>query len=366
MNRYFYYFTIVNMFTNVIASVPRILLSARMGGAIFSMLLSIITGLVFTFFFVRFFNAFPGKGLPELLKEYMPKWFSLPFLIILSLIWFAAGLITLITYSFILKRFLAPELPLNWILACFFICISFGILMKSINVLYAVEVIFLCGIPFIIFFFFKAYSSPQLEWDFIQLAFMHTNHLPSYSAYSASLYLFLGSANLVIFNRVFIKKQLITWKDLLIIGLVGTCVLFTTYFIPIGLNGFEHIDQLIYPWITSSDSLHMKFGIIERVIYLFLMVYLAITFLSILIIWHGGIELLKSVIWFKNFRWKERNLTPYLFILIYLFISAKLVTYLTEYQLHTYTSYFFKQLPAFFFILLILFWLIKRRAKKCA
>lgn len=363
MNRYFYYLIIVNMAANIVASVPKILLEARTKGAITSMLLALLLGSAFIYIVARFFHSFPGKGLPELLKEYTSKWIHIPLLLYLIVAWFLAGLVTLITYSFLLKRFLTPDMPVSWIV-CIFLCfISFGVLMSSKSVLYTIEAVLFFNIPLVILVMIKAYTGDGMHWDFVKKAVMYIYHIPDYTAFSACSYVFLGAANLIIFNRVFTKKQKMSWLQLGITFLVMAGNLFTTYFIPIGYNGFDHIDKLVYPWILTSDSMRIEFGFVERVLFIFLVLYLAISFLSILIHWHVTIELLKSVFWFKRFRWKERNLTPYLFVSIFWLVSLRLVPNVTEYEVTLYTKYFFNVLPFFFVIILGMFWVIKRRAK---
>ncbi|MBS4210241.1 GerAB/ArcD/ProY family transporter [Bacillus sp. FJAT-50079] len=362
MNRYFYYFTFVNMITNIITTVPMILLGARMKGAIFSILLAIVAGLFIMYFFVNFFNDFPGEGLPELLKRYLSKWISTPLLIYLAFTWLVGGLIPFITYTFLIKRFLTPEMPLPLIATSFLLFISFGVLMKPTSVLYTIEIVFLLVTPLILLLLLKAYGSKDLEWDFVRESIMYIWHMPNYAAFSAAIYIFLGSANLIIFNRLFTNKQTFAGKQLLIIGLAGFFILITTYFIPIGYNGFEHIDEIVYPWNMTSDSLRMPYGIVERVLYMFLLFFLAITFLSMLMIWHVTIEVFKSIIWFERFKWKGHNLTPFLFILFLWAVSLKVVTYLNEYELVKMTSYFFNGLPISFLMMLLVFKWIKRRA----
>lgn len=352
------------MIANMIASVPKILLEERMEGAIASMLLSIVAGLLLIYLFIRFFHAFPGKDFPELLKEYLPRWMYFPYLLLLVFFWYTAGLITLVTYSFMLKRFLTPDMSLVWIVSSFLIFISFGILMNSKHVLFTVENVLVFSLPVIVFLIIKAYSSQEFKWDFVREAIMYMNRLPSYSAFSASFYTFMGIINIIVFNRVFsIKMKRVTWKQLSALGIAGSAILFTTYFVPIGLNGFEKINELVYPAVTTSDSLRMKYGIIERVLYLFLPFFLAITFLSLLIHWHVAIEVSKNAIWFKRFQWKKNNLTPYLFVAIFWLAAIQMVTYLTEYQLMIYTSYFFNMQPFFGLLFIITFWYIIRRAR---
>ncbi|MFB9761308.1 GerAB/ArcD/ProY family transporter [Ectobacillus funiculus] len=363
MNRYFYYLILVNMIANVVASVPRILLAAKTKGAIVSMILALIMGSMVTYIMARFFNKFPGKGLPELLQEYTPKWITIPLLMFLVTGWFSAGLTTLINYSFLLKRFLTPDMSLQWITSIFLCFISFGILMSSKSVLYTVETLLVFNIPLVLIIMIKAYTSEGMEWDYVKESVMYIYHTPSYSAFSTALFPALGAVNLIIFNRVFTKKQRMTLLQIGLIFFLLAGNLATTYFVPIGYIGFEHIDRLGYPWVRTSDAMRLEFGFIERVLFIFLMLYLAVSFLSILIHWHVVIELLKKVIWLKWFKWKERNLTPYLFVGVFWFISMQMASHLTEYQVTLYSNYFFNCLPAFFTIILLVLWFINRRAK---
>ncbi|WP_129731708.1 GerAB/ArcD/ProY family transporter [Ectobacillus funiculus] len=84
MNRYFCYLILVNMMASVVASVPQLLLKDRAEGAIVSIILALITGSIVTYIIAHFFYKFPGKGLPELLQEYAPKWIAVPFLMYLT------------------------------------------------------------------------------------------------------------------------------------------------------------------------------------------------------------------------------------------------------------------------------------------
>lgn len=150
---------------------------------------------------------------------------------------------------------------------------------------------------------------------------------------------------------------------MLFIAVIGAMAFVTTYFIPIGLLGFDAVGNVVYPWITTSDTLRLEFFVVERVIYIFLLLYLAISFLSVLIHWHVTFELLKSIMWFKKLQWKQRNLTPYLFISLFWLVSLLSVNYLTENHLIQYSSYFLNYLLFSFAIMFSLFWFIKRRAK---
>lgn len=363
MSRYFYYLVFVNMIANVVASVPKVLLDKKSEGAIVSMILATFIGMVLCYIVAQFFNSFPGQGLPELMKKYLPRWFGDLVLLFITLAWYLAGLVTLVTYSFLLKRFLTPDMPLVWITGILLFFISYGILMRTSSVLYTVEFVLLSCLPINVLIMIKSYTTPELEWDFIREAVMNFYHVPSFSAVSASTYLFLGGFNLIIFNRFFTKKHKMTIKQVLFIGILGVGSLVTTYFIPIGMNGLEGIKTIAYPWITTSDTLRLELGIIERILFVFLILYLAISFLSILIHWHVALELSKSLIRFKRFKWKGIHLTPYLVIGIIWFSSIRITKYLTEYQLSLYSSYFFNLLLCSLIGMIGLFWFILRRAK---
>ena len=64
MNRFYYYLIAATMISNIVASVPGILLAESRNGAILSMVLAVIAGMVIIYTTTYFFNQFPGKDLP--------------------------------------------------------------------------------------------------------------------------------------------------------------------------------------------------------------------------------------------------------------------------------------------------------------
>lgn len=363
MSRFFYYLIIVVMLSNIISPVPRIFLSESKNGTIAAMIISTIVGLIITHIIVTIMNQFPGKGFPELLKEYTPKWFSYPIILIMSVTWYVAGLITLISFTYMLLRFLEPEMSIYLTLSSFLIIIIFGAMLKTRSVAASTEIIFILTVPILLFMLIKAYTSTEINVDFIKIALMHSNKFPNYDVFSATLYTFMGGISIIIFNRYFTKKQTLGFKQLLIIGTTGVFILITTYFIPIGLNGFDEMERLIYPWISTSDTIRMKYGVIERVIYIFLLSYLSISVITIVIHWHVAIQLLGSIINFKNFNWKGTNLTSYLFMTLFVAVSILVTKELTEYQLDKYARAFFNSLPILYFLIIISLFAVKRGAK---
>ena len=86
--------------------------------------------------------------------------------------------------------------------------------MKAHNILYMSEIIFIIVVPFIVFVQMKGYLSRDLNWDYVRVALMEINHLPDYGAFTSSLFIVIGTANLVIFNRVFTNLKKPTGKGI--------------------------------------------------------------------------------------------------------------------------------------------------------
>lgn len=349
------------MVTNIPVYLPQILLAHSKEGAIPSIILGLITGLVSIYVIIKLFSRYPGKGLPELMEEYAPKWLFYPLIFYFACLWFVAGLITLIRYTFLIITFLMPETSIYIILFSFLIILPYGVTMKSNSVLYLSEIILVLLLPVFIFILIKAYSSPEVNWDFAKVAIMHSNHLPNYSAYNASTFLFLGIANLIIFNRFFTKKLNFGYKHIIVVGIFGTIALITTYFLPIAFNGFEAIQYLNYPWISTSDSIRMKFGFIERLVFIFLTFYLAMSFLSISVHWHVSLQLFKSIFKFKKV--KTKNTFSYVLLLIFIIIGTITTKMLTEQQLLKLSQVFFNSQPVLFLFLIISLVAVNRGAR---
>lgn len=330
MSRFLFYLIIINMMTSMVSITPRILIARSEKGAIFSMLIALVVGITLTYIFIMLFRRFPGQGLPEILKAYAPKWVRTPVLLLFGVAWYVAGLFTLIIYTFIIIRFLTPEMSIYNIVLSFAIVVTYGVLMATKNILYMSEVIFVLVVPLIIFIQIKGYASEDLNWDYVRVALMHINHLPAYGAFSSSLFIVVGTANLVIFNRFFTNLKKPTGKGISLLTFICGYILATTYFLPIGFGGFESLENALYPWIMTSDSIRMKYGIIERVVFLFIGAFLALGVVSMIIHWHVSIQLLSGVIHFKRFKWKSINLTNPLLVAIFWIVATVVTTRITS------------------------------------
>jgi len=139
--------------------------------------------------------------------------------------------------------------------------------------------------------------------------------------------------------------------------------MFTTYFIPIGYNGLDHIQYMSFPWLLTTDSIKVAIAFLERVMYIFLFLNLSIAFVSIIITWHVSMEILKSSGLLKGIKWKQHNLNAHLFTIVVWIASLIVSTYITEPQFLEYSSYLINFLPPFFVVFLIICWFISWRDK---
>lgn len=364
MSRFVYYLVLSNMIANIMAAVPRILLEKSTDGALMSIVLALVYGVLINWLFIILIRNFPGKSLPEIFESHLNRWVGLPVLFILGVIWFIAGLQTLIAYVAILSRFLTPEMSIYTILGTFVAVITFGILMQSRKVLFSLEMILIVLLPIVFLFLGKIYFTEQISWDQVKIATMHIDHAPDYTVFAAASYVFIGAFDLIIFNSLIKKKLVFKWKQAIIIFVFGFITLATTYLIPIGVLGFDAIKEYIYPWVLTSDSIRMKFGVIERLIFLFILIFLAFAFLNIMIHWHVAFKLFQNI--FRIDRMpsgKRRKFSNVLLIIVFWAAGVFFTIQETEYDLYLYSIYYFNALPAVFSGLFIILFIVNRRAQ---
>lgn len=356
MNRYFLYLIVCNMMINVIMFVPRTLLQYRFEGAVMGMIISIPIGIILSFIYSRSLSKFPGKGLPELMEN-SNRWLKALLFGSIQFAWFSAGMIGLIGFIDILRRFINPDMPKLSILAIYLAAIFLIISLPTARVMYLLEIVLFINAPFITFIVLKAITSPHINWDSIWEVGTYIFEVPNIKVIAAGTLVFTGHANLIIFNRVF-KEKIKLGNFIIILGL-GAVNLFTTFFIPIGLNGADGASEYLYPWVSASDSLRLVYSPIERVIFLFLMFYMSISLLSISIHWHVALELLKGIN--KNWDYKKIN---WIALATFTLFSIVATEKLNTLQLNKITVYWL--IVRLFFesalVVITAFWLRRRAA----
>ncbi|MDM5327325.1 GerAB/ArcD/ProY family transporter [Neobacillus sp. CF12] len=311
MNRYFLYLVMLNMLTNVIIFVPKYLIQYRFDGLLISILIAMIIGMGLMYVDTIVYARFPGQGLPEILEQGLNKPLKIIILVSFSSFWFVAGLLSLLGYIDILHRIINPELSKVWLLAAFLVVLGFVIQLPTQKVMYLLEIILCLNVPFIGFVFFKAVTSDYLNWDSIFEVGTHAATVPKLNPIAVASYIFSGYANIIIFNRLI--KEKIKSINFVIILFISILTLFTSVFVPIGMHGSYGVEEYIYPWIITADSLRLPYSPVERVVFIFLMLYINITLISVSVHWHVAFELMKGVYTNNNSKKKNRLLMAFFF-----------------------------------------------------
>lgn len=314
------YMVLMCMLTNTVVFVPRMLLTERFSGAMMSIILSIAVGSLSSYWFTKSILAFPGQGLPEIFEAAFPAWFRVPYLIFLAAMWIAAGSFVVVSYARIIQRFVNPDFNLLTLLAFFLIVSAWVAAGSSRSVLYLMEIVIIINLPLIVFILYKAIRSQSMDWDAVRVMTHYMGELPTLNSVSGATYVFTGYINMAIFNRTFQDVKRIQW--FWAVPVLGTLVLATSFFIPIGYHGTYGVDQYIYTWVSTSDSMRMEFGFIERVLYVFLLLYLSISLLFVSVTWHVGAELFKGIFHLNHVDENDGQSGSWLSWLVFLFSAS--------------------------------------------
>lgn len=362
MSRFVYYLILTNMIANLVAVVPRILISKSSDGALLAIIIALGFGIFMNWLFINTMSSFPGKTVPQLFERHLSKWVAVPAVLLLALVWYIAGIQTLITYIDIMQHFLTSDMSVYLLFLMFIPCITLGFFMHIRNVMFSLEVLLVMLAPVMLLFLGELYFTRHVDWDYVKIAMTHVEKMPDYSAFSATSFLFMGAFDLILFNSLLTKKMKFGAKQAGIVALFGAVALFTIYFMPIGILGFDEVEETLYPMILTSDSLRMKFGVVERVIFIFQLNFLAFAFLNILLHWHVTFKFLQFAFRTEKLKGKRRHFSNGVLIAALWGAALYLMIQETEYDLFTYSEYYFNTLPAVFVLLMILLFIVKRRA----
>ncbi|MGO4185706.1 GerAB/ArcD/ProY family transporter [Paenibacillus sp. MCAF9] len=364
MNRYFYYNFILVSFINLLLYVPHILIQYRYTGAVSSIVVGIVIGTILVYMYTSAMARYPGKGLPEILKLHSPQWLVTISMLFFSIMWWFATTIVVVAYAILINRFFNPDADANVILAMLVIACGYAATRSTLSVMFIIEIGMIVNAPIIIFILFKAVRSNQLNWDAIHVVANYITEMPTLTCIAASTFIFTGYINLSLFNRLFPPN--FRFKFRLIYPIAGAVILLITFFVPIGFHGTEGVNQYIYIWSQTADSLLMQYGFIERVLFLFLIVFLNLTLVYTMSGWHQAMEFVKSC--FPSYKPEFDSLkTPmsnYVIIGIFALLSILYLMLTNEKMNMLITTYWL--IVRFFVEILIVVWvfaLSKRRSK---
>lgn len=288
-NKYFYYLFMQNALINLVNYMPRILIHDRFNGALLSMIIGLGVGTVLLLLFVKMLAKFPQQGLPEIIHTYLPRWIGSPVLIVMSSLWITSSVLTLVGFVDMTNRFISPDVSPYLVLVGFLVVVGLCARLDSESILYGLEIILYMTFPLIIYMVIRAYSSPYHSWDAILQVVTYLWKVPQYKTIAAATYVFTGYTNMVIFNRVFKRLRV---KHLWFFVLLAINTLFISVFAPIGFLGAEGVGEYVYPAFSTIDSVRIRYFIIERMIYVFYVVYMCLSLVNSIIHWHVSKELI--------------------------------------------------------------------------
>ncbi|MFC5468359.1 hypothetical protein ACFPPD_06480 [Cohnella suwonensis] len=293
MSRYFHYHVIYVGMINIMLFVPWILIQHRFHGSIASIALVIPLCTLGAYVAIALFGRFPGMGLPEILLGNMPRWLSLPLLFFTAFFWFVAGMLVIYSYSATIQQFFNPDMNPYLFTGLMIAASIWGASRCTRSVQFAMEIILILSAPLIIAILLKALFNKWLDWDAIRVVAGYVRTKPSFISFSAASLVFAGHNTLVVFNRMMPAPSRIRRRW--IIPLFCTFFLLVSVFIPIGFHGTVGVSHYIYLWSVTADSMVLEYGFVSRVLYIFLLLYTALSLLFAMNTWHTAMEVVKSM-----------------------------------------------------------------------
>ncbi|MCA0755315.1 GerAB/ArcD/ProY family transporter [Paenibacillus sp. N4] len=292
MNRYVFYNFILVSFINLMLYVPHILIQYRYTGAVSSIAAGSVIGTVLLYLYTSALARYPGKGLPEILKIHFPGWPATVLTLFFAIMWWFATTVVVVAYAILINRFFNPDVNTTVILLTLVLACGYAATRSTLTVMFVIEIGVIINAPIIMFILFKAVRSPQLNWDAIRVVANYITAMPSITALAAASFVFTGYINLSLFNRLFPPN--FRFKFRWVYPTFGLAILLVTFFVPIGFHGTETVNRYIYIWSVTADSLLMQYGFIERVLFLFLIVFLNLTLVYTMSGCHQAMEFIKS------------------------------------------------------------------------
>ncbi|GFZ32635.1 hypothetical protein CSC2_31610 [Clostridium zeae] len=296
MKRYFFYLVLINSITNIIIFLPEILLPEWNNGGLLSIFLSIPFGTIMMYIFLKTLTMFPNKTLSEILQITSPRWVQITIMLLFCPTWYISGLMMLSSTLDMTNTFMDPDSSVYLILLLYVSLIIYAIRMKGTTLLYVLEIFILFIIPTIIFIFIKGVVDPFFCLDACVETVTSSLALPKLSVFAVTTYSFTGYTDMVTFNKDFKDKYEL--KFLWIFPIIELFLMLFAFLIPIGFLGTQNADNYNFPWIISADCILIKTGVIERTLFIYLLIYLVTSLINIIIHWYVSLDLFKQL--FQN------------------------------------------------------------------
>ncbi|MBM7563170.1 hypothetical protein [Paenibacillus sacheonensis] len=292
MIRYFYYHVFYVGMINIMMFVPTLLIRDRFHGAVSGMLVAIAISSVMSLVTMACFERFPGLGYPEISDLYLPRWLTKVNILSAALfVWLPSGIIVLYSYAETARMFFYPDMPplVNLILLAG--AAAWASCQSTRTVQFIQEIAMVLITPLIILFLLKAITNENMNWDAIRYVAGYVRIAPSFITIAASTFLFSGYMSLVLFNRM--HEEGFKFKFRWVVPLFSSLFLAVTFFVPIGFHGTVGVQEYVYLWSMTADSMALDYGFINRVLYVFLLMFTGISLLYVMNTWHTTIHFIR-------------------------------------------------------------------------
>lgn len=280
------------MLIHTILFIPRVNVDERYDGAVMSLFVGPVIGSVLMLVFSGAMRKFKGKGLPEVAAHFLPTAIRVPLLLVCGLGSMTAGGFVWIHCAYIMAKYLNPDMALSVLLILFVAVTCLAAAQSSKTVLFGTEIIFILAVPLLLLVLVHGIFNESMNYDAVKAMLDYTWIAPSWNSVSASSYTFAGFIGLAIFNREFADVR--SFKFLWLFPIIGLALVLASFFIPVGYLGTDGIDDYIYTWVSTVDAIRIKYVFIERVISVYLLLLLIMTFVFTMITWHVGSQLISS------------------------------------------------------------------------
>ncbi|TFE30659.1 hypothetical protein [Cohnella luojiensis] len=292
MSRYFYYHVIYVGLINIMLFVPWTLVHYRFNGAVSGMAIAAVAGTFLAYLTTSLYLRFPGMSLPDIVNSYLPRGFAVFLNLIGASLWVVAGILVIYSYSSTIQQFFNPDMNPYLFLLLMTAAGVWGASRSTRSVQFAQEIMLLISAPLIIMILFKAIFSPWLDWDAIRVTAGYVRTPPSFISFCAATFVFAGYNTLAVFNRLLPPGTQIRHRW--IIPLVCSFFLLVSFFVPIGFHGTVGVAEYLYIWSVTADSMIMEYGFVYRVLYVFLLLYTALSLMFAMNTWHTAMEFIKA------------------------------------------------------------------------
>ncbi|RKP54202.1 hypothetical protein D7Z26_12585 [Cohnella endophytica] len=292
MVRYFYYHVIYVGLINIMLFVPYTLIQNRFHGAVPAIVISIFLGTALAYVTISLYLKFPEMGLPEILNTYLPRTLALTLILLTTVLWFSGGMLVIYSYSRTIQQFFNPDMNPYLFSSLMIAAAIWGGTRCTRTVQFAQEIVLFACAPLILALIMKAIFSKWLSWDAIRITAGYVKTMPSFLSLAAAMFVFAGFNTLAVFNRLVPADTKIRFRW--IIPVFCTLIMLISFFVPIGFHGTVGVGQYVYIWSITADSMIMEYGFIQRVLYVFLLLFTALTLMFAMNTWHSAAEFLKS------------------------------------------------------------------------